>query len=326
MTTAIEPTPNPETTPTQPVGLSWRERLSNNPMVLKEMRGRMRGNRAIILLTVYLVIMSGLALLLYTAYASTTSTSFGSNVQLAGKVLFGGLVFIELLAVCFVTPAFTSGAISGERERQTYDLLRTTLLPARSLVLGKLTSALSFILLLMIAAVPLQSLAFMLGGVALEELVLSIVMLLVTALVFGAAGMFSSAVMRRTLGASVMTYAFALATTLGLPLILLMILPFLGMVGWSNPQQWWVETAMILGLWLLVSLNPVAAAGMTAWILTEEQSVVMYFYGLSTAGYGFTPIQTLPLPSPWILYTGFYLALSLILIFLSITRVRQKDQ
>ena len=144
--------------------------LTRNPVVLKELRGRMRGPRAFIVLTLYLLLMSGFVALLYLVYiASVNSAVSGNSGQLVGKFVFGAVVGIELLLVCFIAPAFTAGAISGERERQTYDLLRTTLLPAQALVLGKLASALSYMLLLLVAAFPLQSLAFLLGGVGPEE-------------------------------------------------------------------------------------------------------------------------------------------------------------
>ncbi|HRE26176.1 MAG TPA: hypothetical protein PK954_06060 [Anaerolineales bacterium] len=160
--------------------------LSINPVVLKELRGRMRGARAFVVLTVYLVLLAGFVIFLYYLYSASTATAFSASQRgLVGKFVFGGVVGIELLLVCFIAPAFTVGAVSGERERQTYDLLRTTLLPARSLVLGKLGSALVYILLLLFTALPLQSLAFLLGGVAIEELVLATLLLVRVSLQLG---------------------------------------------------------------------------------------------------------------------------------------------
>src|SRR5258707_12912768 len=140
-------------------------RLFSNPVVLKELRGRMRGTRAFVVLTVYLTLMSGFALLLYVLYATSLNYSGVTPGGTIGRVLFIGIVGVELFLVTFIAPTFTAGAISGERERQTYDLLRTTLLPASRLIIGKLISALSYVFLLLLAAIPLQSLAFLFGGV-----------------------------------------------------------------------------------------------------------------------------------------------------------------
>ena len=298
-----------------------RERLMSNPVVLKELRGRMRGNRAYMVLTIYLGLMSVFTLLLYFTYdASSNQGVYGPSGSIAGKIVFSGLVGIELFLVCFIAPAFTAGAISGERERQTYELLRTTLLPARSLVLGKLTSALSFIVLMLFTAVPLQSLAFLLGGVAPEEVLISLVVLLATALASGSTGIFYSAVMRRTLGASVLTYATALAAVLGLPLLMIVFLPVYGIFfsSYSTAPSPVAEAAVIYLFGLLVCLNPLATAFFTETILVEEHSALGMMYTLNNG-------STIPLVSPWIPYIFICLFFSLILIVLSIQLVRRKE-
>src|SRR5438876_11937537 len=139
---------SPAAPPTASASRPTGGRLLRYPGVLKELRGRMRGMRAFVVLTVYLTLMSGFVTLLYVLNASWMSnpgSAAGANI---GRLLCAGIVGTELFLVTFIAPTFTAGAISGERERQTYDLLRTTLLPARSLVLGKLVSALSYVFLL----------------------------------------------------------------------------------------------------------------------------------------------------------------------------------
>ncbi|HLU11087.1 MAG TPA: hypothetical protein VK003_15555, partial [Oceanobacillus sp.] len=85
-----------------------------NPVMLKELRGRMRGVRAFLVLTVYLGLMSGFAMLLYLVYNSLTYTSGSAAAGEVGRVLFMGVVGIELLLIIFIAPAFTAGAITGE--------------------------------------------------------------------------------------------------------------------------------------------------------------------------------------------------------------------
>ncbi|MBI3362962.1 MAG: ABC transporter permease [Chloroflexi bacterium] len=295
-----------------------RERLLANPVTLKELRGRMRGTRAFVVLTVYLVLMSGFASLLYFAYAASTNVTSGPQGQIVGKIVFGGIVGIELFLVCFISPAFTAGAISGERERRTYDLLRTTLLPARSLVTGKLTSAASFIILLLLAAIPLQSLAFLLGGVAPEEVLIAQGILITTALAFGTVGVFFSALMRRTLGASVLTYTFALLSTLGLPLLLLTLVPITSVFYYNSPEPL-VEALLIYGGGFLVAINPIATAVATEVILVQEHTAFYFTIPLNNG-------VTIPLISPWLIYIPFYLLLSAVLLILSIAIVRRVEK
>ena len=52
----------------------------------------------------------------------------------------------------FIMPALTTGSISGERERRTLELLFTTQMPPGDIVMGKLFSALSQLLVLVVSS------------------------------------------------------------------------------------------------------------------------------------------------------------------------------
>ncbi|MCJ7433033.1 MAG: ABC transporter permease, partial [Anaerolineales bacterium] len=176
-------------------------RIMDNPVITKELKGRMRGRQGFIMLTVYLMLISFFIGLVYLFLAMEGNISSGdpSYLQTIGKVVFSTVILLELLMVSFIGPALTSGAISSERERQTFDLLRTSLLSARALVFGKLSSAVVYLLLLIFTAIPVQSLAFFLGGVGMAEMVISTLMLVVSAVFFCALGLFFSSFVKRTL-------------------------------------------------------------------------------------------------------------------------------
>jgi ABC-type transport system involved in multi-copper enzyme maturation permease subunit len=251
--------------------------------------------------------------------ASTNDVYYGASSQVVGKFVFGAVVGIELLLVCFIAPAFTAGAISGERERQTYDLLRTTLLSATGLVLGKLASALSYILLLLIAAFPLQSLAFLLGGVAPEEVLIATLLLIATAFLFGTSGVFFSSLMRRTLGSTVLTYAFALLATLGLPLILMAVLPLTNLLFFNTTPGPLLEAVLIYGLGLLIVTNPIATAVATEVLLVTEQTAFYFEIALSNG-------VPLPLISPWVPFIVFCLMVGVLMTLASILAVRRAEK
>ena len=296
--------------------------LLRNPVVLKELRGRMRGTRAFVVLTVYLTLMSGFALLLYVLYATSLNYTGVTPGGTIGRVLFIGIVGVELFLVTFIAPTFTAGAISGERERQTYDLLRTTLLPASRLVIGKLISALSYVLLLLLAAIPLQSLAFLFGGVTEAEIVLAFVILLVTALALGSVGIYCSAIMQRTLSASVVTYGFAMFITLGLPLIMLLIAAVLGSPIMNLAQNNnTLSAVLIYVVGVLISTNPLATAGATEWLLINQRQAGFFSYPINTI----TGSTQIPVVSPWIVFTVLYLIISAVLVSMAIRRIRRID-
>ncbi len=189
---------------------------------VKELRGRVRGRRAFVVLTFYLLFLSLFAwaweLVAERAYVQNASLQGGSAAfasALVGQEVFGALVLVETLLVVFLAPAFTSGAISLEREKQTLEMLAATPISSLAIVIGKLVSALAYVFLLIAASVPLTAIVFVFGGVAPEDVLRAYVVLIVTALGLGSLGLFISAVMQRTQAATVVTFFTVLFLTLG---------------------------------------------------------------------------------------------------------------
>jgi ABC-2 type transport system permease protein len=180
----------------------------------KELRGRMRSRRAFAFLTFYLTVLSGFVWMLQSLVSGSARGGAFEAAQ-TGTTVFTGLLFLETLLVVFLAPAFTTGAISQEREKQTLDLLVATPISSFSIVVGKLFSALAWVFILVIASIPLTSIVFVYGGVAPEDLVRGYVVLLIDAIGLGCIGLFCSALLRRTLAATVASYFIVLALTLG---------------------------------------------------------------------------------------------------------------
>jgi ABC-2 type transport system permease protein len=171
---------------------NFLSRMMDNPVITKELKGRMRGRQGFIILVAYLSLISIFILLIYLFLVvdGTVANGDPSFLQTVGKVIFSTVVLLELLMLGFIGPALTAGAISTEREHKTIDLLRTSLLSGRALVFGKLSSAVVFLLLLIFTAIPVESLAFFLGGVGMAEMIISTLMLVVTAVFLCTMGLF----------------------------------------------------------------------------------------------------------------------------------------
>ncbi len=308
-------------------GVPWRRRLlrrESNPLLIKELRGRMRGARAFIVLTVYLLLLTCFTSIIYYAVIANSRGPAGASVMAElGKTVFGTVVLIEIFMVTFITPAFTSGAISGERERKTYELLRATLLPAHKMVSGKLASALTYMFLLILAALPLQSLAFVLGGVTVEELALATILLLVTAFAFAVIGLFFSTFARTTLVSTVLTYSTALLTAIGLPVLVLLFATLLLeplIYGYGSTSVSWIVEAGLLYLAIfLASLSPISAAVVTEMFLLEEDAILYYWQELDSA-------RLIPVPSSWLVFTVFHIGLALVLLLAIVLRVRGQEK
>ena len=186
---------------------------------VKELRGRMRGRRAFMILTLYLFLLGGFAWMVELLMEASFRNNFGQSAAFAsasiGQGIFAALVMLETLQVVFLAPASTAGAISLEREKQTLGLLVTTPITSIAIVLGKLLSALTYVFLLIAASIPLTAIVFVFGGVAPEDVVRAYVVLLVTALGLGAFGLCCSSLVKRTQAATAISVFGVLAITVG---------------------------------------------------------------------------------------------------------------
>lgn len=214
-------------------------RLVSNAMVGKELRSRMRGWRSTIIITIYMAVLGVIAIaFLVQQTGPTTNASSMIGVQ-----LFQALSIFQLFLILFVTPATTAGAISGERQRQTWDLLLVTRLSSFSIVWGKLIAGLAFSLLLVFASLPLFSLVFLFGGVAPDDVVHTYLVFLVTVLLLGMTSLCVSALTPRLAVSMILSNVVALLLGVGLSILTAYLVsvsqtvPVCGPNGCSPPPQ-----------------------------------------------------------------------------------------
>jgi ABC-2 type transport system permease protein len=294
-----------------------------NPIMSKEVRERMRGVRSFSVITVYLGLMGGFTLMMYLLQRGVMHLSSSSATGELGRSLFAGMFGLELVLIVFIAPAFTSGAISNERERNTYELLQITLLPKASFIVGKLESALNYIFLLLLATIPLQSISFLFGGVGQIELALVMVILVVTALTLGAIGIFFSTMAETTLAANTRAYTVAAIVAIGAPIVLgVFVDSFNNAVGGTAgiaKGNLFLEAAFIYIGALIVSLNPVLTAFSTQQLLLKKQEIGIWMATLSDG-------SKIPVLSPWISLVVIYLIVTAVMTFMAIRRMQQMDE
>jgi ABC-type transport system involved in multi-copper enzyme maturation permease subunit len=192
---------------------------------VKELRGRMRGRRAFVILTIYLLLLAGFAFMVETLIARGYENGFGGSSAFAsaaiGQGIFAALLMLMTLQVVFLASSSTTGAISLEREKQTLDLLAATPISSVAIVVGKLLSALTYVFLLIAASIPLMAVVFVYGGIAPEDVVRGYLVLVVTAIGLGSFGLMCSSLVRRTTAATAVTIFGVLALTIGTGFILI---------------------------------------------------------------------------------------------------------
>ena len=142
----------------------------NNPVLLKEVKLRFRSPKSFTGILFYLIAVCIFVFGFIFVTMKINGTSYFKPSE--SFVLFTLLSYIQLGLVLFITPGLTAGTISTEREKQTLSILLTTSQSSFQIISGKLLSSIAFLLLLIVAALPIYSLVFLFGGISPKEFVI----------------------------------------------------------------------------------------------------------------------------------------------------------
>ncbi|MHB9105977.1 MAG: ABC transporter permease [Armatimonadota bacterium] len=191
------------------------------PILMKEMRSRMRGTRTPLLLLLASGAAVIVALLIIAPGWEYAGGPEGMSDRLAeiGQTLFVGVSLITAVIVALVTPAIASGVVAHEYETQTFDFLLITPLSEAGILSGKLLAALSFAAMLVLCTLPVTALAFFFGGVAPWLLFAAPLFILFGAYCLGAISLYCSARFRKVAVATAVAYVLCLALLITQPLL-----------------------------------------------------------------------------------------------------------
>ncbi|MGI9059034.1 MAG: ABC transporter permease [Ktedonobacteraceae bacterium] len=260
-------------------------------LLTKELRLRLRRERTIWVVIIYLLVMSLLGFLFITRTNNYNAYSLSS----LGTGLYTLLAFLQLFLIMFITPAFTTTSINGEKERQTFDLLLCSRLSSFTLITGKLVAGLTNAFLLILASIPLFSLVFFFGGVGPEQVFYAALVDIVTAIVVGTFGLFCSTLLKRPPVSTAIAYMFCVV---------------------------WVVTPWALAALLNIS-SPLNGASQPSHLFLGNPILAMistldFGGGISFGSFAFFKFHA----SPWIAYIVVNLLVTLILILLSMWLVK----
>lgn len=186
-----------------------KKKLRMNPILRKEL---MVGSRSIKMSFAIMGINAFLAFIVLIVMVTTNlSSTYGGYDYSALSYLFPVLGCIECGLISLIVPIITSGSISGERERQTLDIMLTTPVSPFSIALGKLQSAMMVVMMYMITSVPVMAIAFVLGGMSWGALFGLFAMLLSIGIYVGSVGVFCSSVVKKSVLATILTIVIGLS-------------------------------------------------------------------------------------------------------------------
>ena len=192
-----------------------------NPILAFSATRRMRSFRTLLVAGAYLLVMLLTAALMLSRLMGDTVSV---NAVRAGVACYQVLLILQFVLIVLISPAMASGAIAGERERQTLELLLVTNTRSLRIVTGKVMETFAMLALLVCVGFPVMCLTLLAGAVTFPQILLGEAFLLVMAFASASVGVLASSLARSTVISSVLGYIFLM----GIGLVSL--LPVLGEV------------------------------------------------------------------------------------------------
>src|SRR5579885_2079489 len=108
-------------------------------LLTKELRLSLRRERTVWVIIAYILLMGLLGWFSLNAFSSSNTVN-GPGLSNVGINLYYILSIVQLFLLIFITPAFTSTTVNGEKERQTFDMLLCSQLSSLALVIYVVTT------------------------------------------------------------------------------------------------------------------------------------------------------------------------------------------
>jgi len=193
--------------------------LLENPVLQRELLVNLRMGRSFFLLLVYQALLAAVVFFAWPQENRLEANATAAR-DLVNMFFLGQYILSALMA-----PSFAAAAITGEKERKTYEMLLASPLKPSAISLGKLMASLVHILLLIFASLPIVMLCLPLGGVDYTEILAAYLGLLLSVITFGMISIACSSYFQRTAASLVASYLLIL------PLALAAVLVWKGLEG-----------------------------------------------------------------------------------------------
>lgn len=185
-----------------------------NPVYKRETTVSARSFRIALTVLIFNSVLAVVALL--NMYSTISRVRVTAEIRYSSFLeLYTFVATMEFIMLLFIIPALTSGSLSGERERQTLDLMLTTKMTPAEIVLGKLFASFATISMLIISSFPVLALVFIYGGVTIPDVAVLLLCYVTTAFLTGSLGICFSSMFKRSTIATVVSYGVMIGLVAG---------------------------------------------------------------------------------------------------------------
>lgn len=179
-----------------------------NPILSFSATRRMRSFKTLLIAVAYVVVMLAVTLLIMGRIFGNEATFYSIRNSVT---CYQAQMVTQFILILLIAPAMTSGAIAGERERQTLELLLVTNTRSFRIVIGKAMESFAMLALLIVCGFPVMCLTMVAGAVTLPQILIGELFLLLIAFASVSVGVFSSTLARSTVASGVISYLILLA-------------------------------------------------------------------------------------------------------------------
>ena len=270
------------------------------PIFEKELRVSSRRKRNYALRSFYIASLTVFLIVVWLQTAQDVSSSglyMSSRLAAAGKAIIVTIVWFQFCVTQVLAVIMLSTAIGEEIYLRTLGVLMTTPMTCLRIVIGKLSSKLLQLILLLAISLPLLAIIRVFGGVPWDYIISSLCITLTTIIFFGSLSLFFSIFSRRAYVVIILT-GLVLAVLFGLLLFIYMLI--FSVFPWGIPWSRQADASITI----LYHLNP--------YMMLALNTDVMLNPGLAGR-----------VSYSWLVHCGIMLAASSGIVFVSVLLVRK---
>lgn len=223
-----------------------------NPILKKELTIGSRSIKMPVAIFFYDLVLALCSFLVLLVVRISALDTRNLDLQSLGYV-FPILMCVQAAILYIVIPVITASSVSGERERQTLDIMLTTPVKPTQIIMGKLATAIMQVFLFVFSSLPMISLAFLFGGISWLNLIYMLGIMLIISIFAGSVGIFCSSVFKKTLSAIIVTIVIELAFVFGTLILYGIASLFYEYYVYQNDIN--QQTLMLVFPWLMIA-NP----------------------------------------------------------------------
>ncbi len=240
-------------------------RLPSFPLLVKELIELSNKSRTYSVRIFYAAAMYGISVYIYLQTLSVEDLTNGFGLIGTGGNLFMSIYVLQLIGICLFVPAITCNVITAEKESGNFPLLMVTRMGPGKIILEKLFSRIIHFGTVLLLALPLMAFAYVLGGVRMQMIWESSILLFLCMLQLASFSIMCSSFCRTNMAAFIMTYFLGVMIMVFIPFITILVLESFRFFGPASIGNW-------IYVWFSFVSAPIGCAVYTEGLVTGMAS------------------------------------------------------